>query len=295
MTERSQGLSIVIAVQHAQRNLVEIVQKLAVRAHPDVEYIFCYTDLDPDTKDIVPEEGNIRLIHSSGESLIPHLWRDGILVASHDHVAVTTAHCIPDSGWVDRLLQEDLKENVAIGGVIDIVPEVDGKAAAIQILRYIAYASPQSARVVDEIAADNAIYRRGDIIRYHDLLQQGFWEPSFHARYRAEGYKLSIDPQLKVEHRNCYSTRQFFLQRLAHGREFGLARANNLPVLKRILLAMLSPGLPILFLMKIMGRVRKKQEYRPLLLRSLPWLVVFLAGWGIGEARGYLSSLAGEG
>ena len=293
MTEQNPALSIVIAVQYAQRNLEEIVQKLAVQAHPDVEFIFCYTNLDPGTKDIVPEADNVRLICVPEDSLIPHLWRDGILAAHHDNVAVTTAHCVPDSGWVGRLIQEDLVEYVGVGGVIDVVPKPDGKSAAIQILRYIAYASPQRARVVDEIAADNAVYRRGDIIRYHDLLQKGFWEPSFHARFRAEGLKLCIDPLLKVEHRNCYSARQFFLQRLAHGREFGLARAGNLSVLKRIFLVVLSPGLPILFLMKIMDRVRKKREYRPLMLRGLPWLLLFLAGWGMGEARGYLSSLVG--
>ena len=97
-----------------------------------------------------------------------------------------------------------------------------------QRLAYISIAPPQTARQVEEIAADNAVYRRSDILQHQDLLQKGYWEPSFHARFRAAGWSLALEPRLRVVHRNRYNARQFLGQRFAHGREFGHARAARL-------------------------------------------------------------------
>jgi len=284
-------LSIVIAVQHAQHNLAKILEHIDAEHNPDVEFIFCYTDIDPDTKEIVSVSDNVCVVHCSQGSLIPHLWRDGILRAGADKVAITTAHCIPEPSWVRSLLDADMESFVGVGGVIDNAPASDGVGTAIYILRYIAYASPQNARVIEDIAADNAVYRVDDIMRHRVLLQSGFWEPSFHVLFSAEGLQLRIEPLLRVVHSNCYSPAQFFSQRFAHGREFGLERARALPVQKRILLICLSPILPIVFLLKILVRVKNKQESKLCTLQSLPWLLFFLMGWGLGEARGYVASL----
>jgi hypothetical protein len=53
----------------------------------------------------------------------------------------------------------------------------------------------------------------------------------------------------------------------------------------------LSPVLPIIFLRKIIGSVLQNGRYNRHLISALPWLFLFLAGWGIGEALGYLTAL----
>lgn len=285
------SLSVVIAVQMAQQNLPEIIQRLGCERHPEVEFLACYSDADPEVPRLLANQRNIRALPGLPGSLIPHLWRDGILAARHGAVAITTAHCIPDENWVERLLDADLQGLGGIGGVIDNHPESDAKGWAIFLLRYIAYAPPQAARRVEEIAADNALYRRSDILLQRDLLNDGFWEPSFHARFRAAGLPLALEPRLRVVHRNRYGARQFFQQRFAHGREFGLARAAGLPLIKRAVLIVLSPVLPLIFLRKIVGAANAPPQYRRQLPRALPWLLFFLLGWGLGEARGYLESM----
>jgi hypothetical protein len=142
--------------------------------------------------------------------------------------------------------------------------------------------------VVAEVAADNALYNREDILEHSDLLDIGFWEPSFHARFRAAGKSLELDPDLRVRHRNCYTPPQFFQQRKAHGKAFGMARAEQMPGSKRRLLIMLSPLLPILFLGKMTVAVLRHGEYGGRLFTSLPWLLYYLSAWGLGEARGYM-------
>lgn len=286
------SLSVVVAVLMAQQNLLEIMRRLACERHPEVEFLVCYTDADADVPRLLADQRNIRLLPGPPGSLIPQLWRDGILAAHHATVAITTAQCIPDENWLECLLQADLQCVAAIGGVIENHPDSDAKGWAIFMLRYISFAPPQAARRVEEIAADNAIYRRTDILQYPDLLQNGFWEPSFHARFRAAGLSLALEPRLRVIHHNRYGAWQFFGQRFAHGREFGLARAARLKWFERMLMIALSPLLPLVFLRKIVVTAIRLPRYRRQIPRAIPWLLFFLFGWGLGEARGYVESIA---
>ena len=283
-------LSVVIAVQYAQENLPEVLRNLDPAGHQDVEFLFCYTDSDPDTTELVSGYENSRTLSAPSGSLIPHLWRDGIQAAQAEKVALGTAHCIPAADWVDRLLATDMTSLPGIGGVLENAESSDARGWAVYLLRYISFAPPQDKRQINEIAADNAIYRRADIMQHTDLLEKGFWEPSFHARFRQAGMSLELDPDISVVHCNQYSTGQFFAQRLAHGKEFGLARAREISPVKRWLLIALSPLLPVLFLKKIVSAVMQHGKHRSKLLKASPWLLLFLFAWGLGEAQGYLAA-----
>jgi hypothetical protein len=287
-------LSIVVAVQHAEGNLPEILRALRPASHAEVEFLFCHTPADPNVPSLLGDkEGdkdNVRVLCSPQGSLIPHLWREGILAAQGDLVATTTAHCIPATDWVETLLGANLK-GFAVGGAIENDPEANARSKAIFLLRYAAYAPPQAKREVRELAADNAAYRRVDLLRHKDLLQRGFWEPSFHSWFRAEGIRLELDPRLKVIHRNRYSARQFIAQRLAHGREFGFTRARQRPLLERPLLVLLAPGAFPILLGRILMVARRKPELRNQLATGGFWLAIFTLAWVAGEVSGYCMSL----
>jgi hypothetical protein len=282
-------LSVVVAVQHAEQNLTDILTVLDPASHPGVEFIFCMTEPKESTLTDIAEHGNVNMSYSPEGSLIPVLWKDGILKASTDKIALTTAHCIPGRDWVNTLLGIDMSATPAVGGVITNDSAANARSWAIYLLRYISFSPPHSKGIVTEIAADNALYRRADVLQNPDLLEDGFWEPSFHKRFHQAGLSLVLDPTLIVTHKNCYTTRQFFQQRLAHGKAFGMERCEDISDGKRRLLIFLSPLLPFLFLTKICLRVLKKRKYTGKLLLSLPWLMVFLTAWGIGEAKGYLA------
>jgi hypothetical protein len=284
-------LSIVIGVQHAQANILEITRALRPAVHPEVEFIFCHTSADAGVPALVGAEGQVRTILSPGDSLIPHLWRDGIMAARGERICTTTAHCVPTPDWVDALLAADLGQTVAAGGTIENDPHANAIGRAIFLQRYAAFAPPQARREVYDLAADNALYRRSDLQRHSDLLQRGFWEPSFHKRFQAEGLRMAIDPSLRVIHRNRYSARQYMRQRLAHGREFGLTRAmaHNLP--GRLLLLLLAPAVFPLMLSRILWRALGKPLLRKQLTTAWLWLPAFVLAWVAGEAWGYRTSL----
>lgn len=283
-------LSIIVGVQHAQDNLPDIMRALRPAAHPEIEFLFCHTPADLDVPALVGSEVNVRCLCGPRGSLIPHLWRDGILAARGELVATTTAHCIPAVGWVEALMAANLTNTAALGGTIENDPEADAKARAIFLLRYAAFAPPQARREVRELAADNALYRRSDLLRHEDLLRRGFWEPSFHSRIRAGGLRLELDPSLRVIHHNRYSAGQFLSQRLAHGHEFGLTRAGACPPAQRLLLVLLGPAAFPVLLYRIIAATRGKPSLRRQLASVWFWLPLFLLVWIVGEMSGYLSS-----
>jgi hypothetical protein len=283
-------LSIIVGVQHAQRNVAEIVRAVAPTLHPEVELLFCHTAADPDVPALVGSQRQIRVISGPAGSLIPHLWRDGILAASGERLATTTAHCIPVQGWVEALIAADLKD-AAYGGTIENDPNADAKARAIFVLRYSAFAPPETKHDVRDLAADNALYRRSDLLRHKDLLQRGFWEPAFHNRFRAEGIRLILDPTLRVMHRNSYSAREFIAQRFAHGQEFGLARARKQSFLRSLLLILLAPCIFVVWINRIASTSRRKLELRNQLKGAWIWLAVFTLAWTAGETFGYVTGI----
>lgn len=286
------ALSVVVAVRDAQANVPAIVERLACARHADVEYLLGFTERDPDVPGMLPSLPNVRALRGAPESLIPHLWRDGIQAAGAPRVAVTTAHCVPSEDWVAALLAADLASAAGVGGTIDCDPAAPALDWAIHIQRYARFSPPQAARTVDDIAADNAVYRRADIVAQGDLLGEGFFEPGFHARFHAAGAALKLDPRIRVTHRNRYRAGTFFRQRYEHGRQFGAARSRGQPLRRRALYAAAAPLLPLVFLHKIVRNARRHAELRKHWLRALPWLCFFLLGWGLGEARGSWETLA---
>jgi len=286
-------LSIVVGVQHAQDNVVEILGALAPGLHPQVELLFCYTAADPGVPALVAAQPQVRVVRGPAGSLIPHLWRDGIMAARGERVATITAHCVPTADWVDRLIAADI-DNTAVGGVIENDANADAKARAVFLLRYAAFAPPETKRYVPDLAADNAVYRRSDLLRHDDLLRLGFWEPSFHSRFRAEGIRLLLDPALRIIHRNCYTAREFVAQRFAHGKEFGLSRGRGRSLARRLLLIFLAPGIfPVLMYRRVTGS-RQKPELRKQLKGAWVWLAIFTLAWAAGETCGYFTSLKGR-
>jgi hypothetical protein len=284
-------LSVIVGVQHAQQNLPDIVRALRPAARVGVEMIFCHTPADPEVAALTGDDGQIKIVCCREGSLIPHLWRDGILAARGERVGTTTAHCIPAADWVDAALAVDLEQAAVVAGTIESDPQADAKGRAIFLQRYAAFAPPQQKHEVHDPAADNALYRRSDLLRHPDLLRRGFWEPSFHARFRAEGLRLELDPSLRVTHRNRYAALQYIRQRLAHGREFGFTRAMKRSVPHRLLLLILSPGVFPLMLSRILRRTLRNTALRRQPATVWCLLPLFVLAWAAGEASGYLASL----
>ena len=276
-------LSIVVAVKDGTSNLPALLGALEER-DGNTEVILCCAGPATCNEDVAQ-------LFFPAETLVPALWSEGILRARGSCVALTTAQFVPACDWLERLQAADLRRWVGVGGAIDNDPAASARNWAIFFLRYSAFAPPLPAGETDEIAADNAVYDRAAILEHADLLREGFWEPSFHRRFRNAGKKLALDPDLVVVHHGTVSAQNFARQRHLHGRAYGIERAERAGFTRNLLLLLSSPLVPALLLGRIFIRIARRPRYRGRLLVAMPWLVRFTFAWAIGEARGYASTL----
>ncbi len=283
-------LSVIIGVQRAQANLPAILAALERGPAGEIETLLCHAKDDPVAEEFA-ETPCVRLIEGRCDAPIPELWRDGILAAKGDIVAILTAHCVPNNEWLQAVLRLDMENHVAFGGPIENNHGSDGVGAAIYILRYWSAAPPLPAQDTNEIAADNAVYRRADILDCEDLLPLGFWEPSYHACFRQKGLKMATRPDFAVTHANRYSSSEFIRQRRRHGRAFGRERGEKASPPMRILMLLLSPAAFFVYGAKLAARIIQKPALRRDFGKATPWLIVFLASWVWGEARGYADAV----
>lgn len=284
---KSPRLTIVIAVKGGEANLSSILQRLALANREAVEVLFCVAGPAPEA---LRSGTGFRLIEADAADLVPQLWRDGFLAARADLVALTTAQFIPPEAWVDGLLAADLDQWAGVGGPIENDAENNPVRWAVYFLRYWRFAPPVRLGAVDEIAADNAVYRRAEVMKHPDLLAAGFWEPSFHARFRADGQGLCLDERLTSCYRGHDSIGAFSRQRFAHGREYAATRGRGRPRGAAFAHVLATPLLPPLLLGRILSKAVQQKDLLVRMVLALPWLLLFVLAWSLGEAAGYLDA-----
>lgn len=291
-------LSLAIAVQDASANLPEILDALPPTR--GVEILICHTPDDPlsaTVTQLLGSRADLRVVLGLPGALIPEMWREGFLAATGTWVATLTAHCPPNADWLLRALdlvsREATEHHAAFGGAIIADPSADRVALAVHLLRY-ANAGPARARQhVDDLSADNALYRRAAVMECTDLLPEGFWEPNYHRRFLSRGLVMENIPDLIVVHRNRYSAAEFRQQRRQHGRVFGRHRSEGQPRWAQWAMFLASPAALPVFAFK---QTRKVLSI-PTLRSALPWAAVpfygFIASWCLGEIYGYADALRG--
>lgn len=283
-------VSVVIGVQHAWKNVARIVDRIGSSGAQDTEVFVCHASDDPPPAELaLPDHFGVLSGHAG--ALIPQLWALGIASAQGEVVAILSANCIPDAHWIRKVATLDLAMHVAYGGAIYLADFASGRDTAIHVLRYCSVTPPQSKREIQDVAADNSVYRRAEIIKHDDLLKLGFWEPSFHARFRADGLTMAFEPDLSVAHVNTYSTRAFLVRRFEHGHAFGQERMSRFGPWRRVAMLALAPLAACYFAAKVVGRGVASPGLRWRLPGSLPWLVPFIAAWSLGELSGYFASV----
>ena len=242
---------------------------------------------------------DIRLLRTPDTRYIPELWGVGIEASEGAVVALTTAHCVPASDWVDCVLEAHATSSAAgIGGAIENDPAGTTTDWAIYFCRYHAFMPPLEAGSVRDIAGDNASYKRWALDRYREAWRDGFWEPDVHAEILREGGELHLDPSIVVRHRHSFDARSFVRNRFRHGQQYGGSRGGRLEVGGRIARVLGAPLVPAVLTGSVAravlrdddrdrGSDRRRTAH---FVRSLPLIGLFYASWAVGEAAGYLGS-----
>ena len=76
------------------------------------------------------------------------------------------------------------------------------------------------------------------------------------------------------------------LQRFRHAVRFGRSRGREMSAPRRALQVAIAPAVPLIFGSKIVRAALHQPGFRQPLVRSLPYLALFLHAWAAGELVG---------
>ena len=289
MTTDRPKVSVVVASHNARASIEECLTSLETQQPKGgVEIVVVDNSTDGTAEVIRQCFPAVKLVVRPPSALIPELWEAGIRRSSGDIVAITTAHCVPGKDWLIQMLKAHEAAVPAIGGAIENYESAGVVDWAIYFCRYSQYMLPFRESLVPEIPGDNASYKRVYIDRCHHVRHNGFWEPAVHTELKKAGLQLLLVPSIVISHKKSFSLKGFLKQRFQHGMQFGRERASRFPGPKRALYVLLSPAIPVAFLVRISQQVLSKRKHRKEFLISLPILLLFLLAWTWGELIGYL-------
>lgn len=229
---------------------------------------------------------HVRVVSFDEPTAIPVLRAAGIGAATSPYVAVIEDPCVVLSGWGAHILAAHRAGRPVVGGPIRSGATHLRDWAAF-FFEYSSVAEPMPAGAVAHLTGMNVSYDRRAIETMQDLLDAGKWESWLHARLRANGFELYLEPGAAIEYRRNFRVLEFVAQRFHYARAHADACNADLGW-KRIVYAVGAPLLVPVLYWRIARHVIDRQQYLRELILSTPFLVLYLIATAAGEGAGYV-------
>jgi hypothetical protein len=201
-------------------------------------------------------------------------------------VALLEDDCIVSEDWCRGVIEAHQDDSsVAIGGPVE--PDSYQKALdwAVYFCEYGRFMRPFSG-TVSALSGNNVTYKRGALTDVKD--GSGFYEVMLHWQWQQHGEALSAYDGLEIHNVNRWSLVNVTTSPYHHGRAFAGMRIRGQPWYRRLFFVGMSITLPLVQMMRQVRVVTSRKRYAWEFVRALPWIVVFLIGWSLGEFVGYL-------
>lgn len=286
-------LSVVVVAWNSAATIRACLRALSRQTDPDFEWIMVDSSTD-DTSGLVEREfPQARLLHFATR-LYPGAARNrGVAAARGDIIAFVDSDCIAERSWVARLKEAHLQSDAAaIGGsVVPANPEsVVGWGA--YLCEFSAWVPAGAVRHMRDIPTCNISYKRDALEQYGPFLESGYCsDTALNWKLTRAGQPPLFLPDLHVSHFNPSRLGRFLSKQVMHGRAFARMRTEEraLGAWSRLALVAGCLILPAILLVRIARRiVPAGLTHRA--LPALPVMLLGLAAWSWGEARGYASS-----
>lgn len=234
----------------------------------------------------------IRVIHREKRETIPALRRIGAEAAREEIVAIIEEHCVAASDWLERIAEafESTGCGVAGGPVLD-----DSykrlRDWIVYFCEYNGYFPPWRDGEPHDVGSANIAYSRPVLMKYRDILGDGYWEGILHPRMWADGVKFHAAPRMAVHHRGPFDFRYYLGQRYLFSRAF--AGSRHISPAKKAIYLLVSPLVPLLLWLRIARRVIEKRCHVDRFVQVLPLFVPVLIVFVFGECVGYVAGPGG--
>lgn len=231
----------------------------------------------------------VRTISASPGTLVPELWLRGLAASRGSFVAFTIAQLVVPPDWGGRMIAGMTEGVAGAGGAIALASSTGARTWAVYFLRYSNFLAERwtPGPFPGDIAGDNAIYRRSELLTPGVCSADGFWEVDVHRRLRQKGLTFAAVAGATATLMTAHTPLRIIAERFRHGRHFGAWRAAAGRQRLRIVVA--APLVPLVLVARIARRAWRYSRYRFRFIGALPWLLIFASAWAAGELVGALA------
>lgn len=281
-----------VSTEDADR-ILETLQSLAERQGAGVcEVVIVDRRRDALSAEIGRRFPQVRLIPCPANTCLPVMRTIALEHSAGDVVAVMEDHCVPDSGWLQQIVEGFAAapaDTVAVGGCVENGVRDTGLDWATFICEYSFFSPPVEEGETTALPGMNIAYRRAALTAVpRDLLTAGFWETTVHPVLLRNGGRFVSRNAMRMFHCKKFSLRLFAAQRYLYSRYFGGIRFPRDQWLRRLVASGATLLLPAILLKRMLVQAAGAKRLGREVILALPALGLFVVVWSLGEMVGYL-------
>lgn len=281
--------SVIIASVNGLPTIAECLDAIEKRhAAFDVEIIVIDATDDETAKYITENFPRVKLIKLNERRGIPEMRAIGLREATGDYLIVTEDHCIAPENWFEEFSKAHGAGYKVVGGAVE-----NGSPArlidwAVFLCEYSSFMPPISNGETEFVAGNNVSYERTIIEQVDESIKNDFWEYFLQAEMRKKNVKFLSTTSIVVSHKKEFGFFYFLSQRFHYSRSFAAMRWKISTPLQKLSYLIYTPIAPLHLTWRIFKNVhKKKRNYREFFL-SVPFLVLFMCSYAVGEFTGQL-------
>ena len=296
MSDAPASLSVVVPAVNGAEPLRECLRAIESQAESGgiaIETVVISRLPSGSLEALAREFPRIRIVPGEGLT-IPQMRAKGFSETRAPIVAVLSDQARVVPTWAKALLAGHATSAVAVGG--SVTNGCSGAAAwAAFFAEYSEHMTPLPEGDVPSLPGVNVSYKRPTVEACGGL-SGGAWESLLHEALRDMGFAFRCEPGAEAVLVKSFSFGRFASQKWHIARSRAGLRSSRMSGPRRILFAARTALLPPLLTVRIVRRVlaRPGQGYGGALLRSLPFLLILVSLWTVGEFVGYLSGEGGS-
>ena len=287
--------SIIVVCLNSADVRERCLQALVAQVESDIAEIIAVGHWDSDETRFKPDREpsppnrpfpSVRALTAPAEYTVPQMRAQAIQESRGEIVILLEDDCVVPQGWMAQLQKAHSEGYKIVGGAIAAGNYRRLLDWAVYFCEYARF-MPQFSGIQNALPGNHVSYERTVLPSLKP--GDGFYEVFYHDQWRSTGGELFADPKLYVTNVNHWSSRHITTSPFHHGRAFAGMRSAGFPFWRKVIYAVLSFALPLVKAYRLAVVVFSRRRYTIQFLMSLPWSMLFLVSWSLGELTGYAS------
>lgn len=232
---------------------------------------------------------NVHFIRGPIDATVFQLRSLGVRETGGGAIALIEDHSVVSPHWFEILVGAREASDTVCGGPIENDSDSSAYDWALYFAEYARFMPPMPGGEVTILSGANIFYERATLWSCNSIWESSFYETDVNAALVNAGHKLRVLSDAVVTSRLRMKLNEALKHLFSGGVHFGNFRKSRSYPLTRLLWIIASPAIPIVMLLRIVRVTAARRRDRLVqLVRSLPYLLLLLCAWSLGEAAGYL-------